>query len=95
MATANKMAANKMFLGSSLGKMMPYKHTASAITFVFPKTSAGKAKIDIATEDGWREYLADRTGCATLKLDKMLVKANPEVRLSETPNYVMPDLPHP
>lgn len=62
------------------------------VVFLFPKASAGKAKVEIVSAAGKREYTADKNGVIELKLDKALVVENPEVKLSEKPEHIVPDM---
>jgi hypothetical protein len=62
------------------------------VVFLFPITSAGKAKVEIASAAGRKEYTADRHGQVILKLDKSLLAENPEVTVSEKPANIVPDL---
>jgi hypothetical protein len=62
------------------------------VVFFFPKASAGKAKVEIASTAGKREYTADKHGQIKLKLDKALLAENPEVRVSEKPASIVPDI---
>ena len=62
------------------------------VVFYFPKASAGKAKVEIASTLGRREYTADKHGQVKLKLDKALLAENPEVRVSEKPASIVPDM---
>jgi RNA polymerase sigma factor (sigma-70 family) len=64
---------------------------AHGVTFYFPKSSAGKAKLEIATAAGRREYTADAEGQIYLKLDNTLLKENPEVTVSEKPQSIWPN----
>jgi hypothetical protein len=62
------------------------------VVFLFPKASAGKAKVEIASATGRKEYTADRHGQIKLKLEKALVAENPEVKVSEKPEHIVPDM---
>jgi RNA polymerase sigma factor (sigma-70 family) len=62
------------------------------VIFFFPKTSAGKAKVEIAAASGRKEYTADRSGRIILKLEKTLLAEDPEVTLSEKPQQILPDM---
>jgi hypothetical protein len=65
---------------------------AGGVVFLFPKTAAGKARVEIASVAGRREYTADKDGRVILKLDTALVKENPNVTVSEQPEHIVPDL---
>lgn len=65
---------------------------AQGVIFFFPKTSAGKAKVEIAPAAGRRAYTADENGQIKLKLEKTLLAENPEVKASEKPQLIMPDM---
>jgi hypothetical protein len=62
------------------------------VVFLFPKAGAGKAKIEIASAAGKREYTADMHGQIKLKLEKALLAENPEVKVSEKPEHIVPDM---
>jgi len=62
------------------------------VIFIFPETSAGKAKVTIAGASGHTEYVVDAKGQVRLKLEKSLVAKNPEVQLSEKPLGLLPDI---
>jgi hypothetical protein len=62
------------------------------VVFLFPKASAGKAKVEIASAAGRREYTADKDGVIKLKLEKPLLAENPEVNISERPDHILPDM---
>src|ERR1041385_8698655 len=64
---------------------------AEGVVFLFPKTSGGKAKVEIESASGHKEYLADTNGVIKLKLEKSLLKENPEVKMSERP-LIVPDV---
>jgi hypothetical protein len=65
---------------------------AEGVVFLFPKASAGKATVEIASATGRREYTADAHGHVTLKLEPALLKENPEVTVSEKPPRIVPDM---
>ena len=65
---------------------------AQGVIFVFPKTGAGRAKVEIAAAAGGQELTADQRGQIKLKLDKSLLAENPEVKVSEKPVGIYPDL---
>jgi hypothetical protein len=75
--------------GLMLSLFAPKVH---GVVFLFPKASAGKAKVEIKSASGTREYTADRHGQIILKLDKALVTENSEVTVSEKPANIVPDL---
>lgn len=62
------------------------------VVFLFPKASAGKAKVEIASAAGRREYTADKDGVVKMKLEKPLLAENPEVKVSEKPEHIVPDM---
>jgi hypothetical protein len=65
---------------------------AQGVVFLFPKASAGKAKVEIASAAGRRQYTADKNGVIKLKLEKTLLAENPEVKVSEKPQHIVPDM---
>jgi hypothetical protein len=62
------------------------------VVFLFPKTSAGKATVEIESTAGKKEFTADKDGCVRLKLEKSLLAENPEVTVSEKPEHIVPDM---
>ena len=62
------------------------------VMFAFPKSSVGKATVEIEAASGTKTYRADANGQIKLKLDKALLLENPEVKVSEKPLGVGPDL---
>lgn len=62
------------------------------VVFLFPKASAGKAKVEIQSAAGTKEYTAGKYGRIKLKLEKALLAENPEVRVSEKPEHIVPDM---
>jgi len=65
---------------------------ADGVVFSFSKASAGKATVEIAAAAGKKKYTADHNGQVTLKLEKPLLAENPEVKVSEKPVNIAPDL---
>jgi hypothetical protein len=83
--------ANKM-IKAQAGIMSLLAPKAKGVLFLFPKASAGKAKVIIATSAGRKESTADKDGEIELKMEKSLLSENPEVRMSEKPKAVVPDI---
>jgi hypothetical protein len=65
---------------------------AQGVIFFFPKSGAGKAKVEIASVAGRKEYTADQNGQIKLKLEKKLLAENPEVKVSEKLQAIIPDV---
>jgi hypothetical protein len=65
---------------------------ATGVIFSFPKAGAGKARLEITAAAGKREYTADENGEIKLKLEKALLSENPEVKVSQKPELIMPDI---
>lgn len=86
-AEANK--AIKAQAGMLLSLLAP---KAQGVVFCFPKASAGKASVVIASSAGKQAFTADEKGRVKLKLEKNLLSENPEVQLSEKPQVVVPDI---
>ena len=83
--------ANRM-IKSQAGMMTLFAPTVEGVVFVFPKESAGKAKVKIAAGVEPKEFVADDKGLVKLKLEKSLLSENPEVQLSEKPKVVLPEI---
>ena len=62
------------------------------VIFEFPKSSAGKATVEIEAASGTKTYRADANGLIKLELDKALQLENPEVKVSEKPLSLGPDI---
>jgi hypothetical protein len=65
---------------------------AKGVKLYFPKSSAGKAKVTINSASGAKEYVADKSGEIKFQLEKTLLAENPEVKLSEKPGSIIPDI---
>jgi Protein of unknown function (DUF2987) len=65
---------------------------AKGVKFYFPKPAAGKAKVEISSASGTKEYVADKDGEVKFKLEKSLLSENPEVKVSEKPTRIIPDI---
>lgn len=83
--------ANKM-IKAQAGMMSLLAPKVEGALFVFPKESAGKAKVRILSTAGPKEFVADDEGLVKLKLEKSLRSENPAVQLSEKPKLVLPDI---
>jgi hypothetical protein len=68
------------------------KLKVQGVDFVFPKSSARTATVEIMAAAGTKTYKADANGQIKLKLDKSLLLENPEVKVSEKPLMMGPDL---
>jgi RNA polymerase sigma factor (sigma-70 family) len=95
-AQANKILVRPSYIGwinyvDSLFSSS-WKFKVQGVTFVFPKTSARKATIEIMSVTGTKKYQADANGEIKLKLNKSLLSENPEVKVSENPLFIGPDL---
>ncbi len=95
-AQANKILVRPSYIGwinyvDSLFSSS-WKFKVQGVTFVFPKTSARKATIEIMSVTGIKTYQADANGEIKLKLNKSLLLENPEVKVSENPLFIGPDL---
>jgi hypothetical protein len=62
-----------------------------AVIFVFPKSSAGKASVEIAARAGKKLTTADANSQAKIVIDQKLAAENPEVKLSERPTRILLD----
>lgn len=62
------------------------------VVFFFPKAGTGKATVEIESSAGKKEYTADKDGRIKLKLEKPLLAENPEVKVSEKPAHIVPDM---
>jgi RNA polymerase sigma factor (sigma-70 family) len=69
-----------------------FKRNIQGVLFFFPKSSGRKARVEIASVSGKREYVADVNGHLRLTLEKALVAENPEVTVSEIPQNIRPDV---
>ena len=89
-AEANKAkdTANKMVKEGYAGQVSPFTGKIQGLVFVFPKSSAGKARIDIGAAGGKKEYTADKNGNAMVRFEPSLQAENPPVTVSERPRWV-------
>jgi hypothetical protein len=62
------------------------------VVFFFPKSDTRKATVEILSATGTKVYLADKKGMLKLKLEPALLAENPEVKVSEKPKLITPDL---
>jgi len=87
---ANKAAAlaNDMAQKDFGEPAQMFPGTVNAVALVFPKTSAGKANLTIATKEGAKNYVADSHGRITLKINPRFKAENPELICSERPNWI-------
>jgi len=63
-----------------------------SVVFLFPKASAGRAKVEIVSAACRQEFTADKNGRIKLKLEKTLLAENPEIKMSEKPDHIVPDM---
>jgi len=82
---------NKL-IKTQAGILSPLAPKVRGVIFIFPKSSAGKAKVEFAPASGRREYTADANGRVKLKLEKALLAEDLEIRLSEKPQQVVADI---
>jgi hypothetical protein len=83
--------ANKV-IKAQAGMLSVLAPKAQGVIFFFPKQSAGRAKVEIASSARHLQYTADAKGEVKLKWDKALLAENPEVRVSEKPQAIVPDV---
>jgi len=62
------------------------------VIIAFPKSSARKATVEIMSAKGVQTYRPDAGGHIKLKLDQSLLLEDPEVKVSEKPLIIGPDL---
>ncbi len=62
------------------------------VIFFFPKAGAAKATVEIESAAGVKRYTADKVGRIKLKLEKALLTENPEIKVSEMPASIVPDM---
>lgn len=74
------------------GMMSLFAPKVRGVVFLFPKTSAGKATVEIQSSSGVKKYTADKNGLIKLKLENTLLAENPAVVVSEIPKHVVPDM---
>jgi len=91
-AEVNKAIAKANKLARTYGEHSAFTGKVLGVVVIFPESSAGKAHVEIATANGPLVYKANSRGEVSLKLDKALLSENPQVTLSEKPDYLAPDL---
>jgi hypothetical protein len=74
--------------GWALSLMAP---KAKGVVFVFPEDRARKARVEVMAAAGRQFFLADTNGVVKVKLEKSLLSENPEVKMSEKPEQIVPD----
>ena len=89
---ADAAAEINKLIKAKAGMMSLLAPKAKGAIFIFPRESAGKAKVTITSATGQKEFIADKEGQVKLKLEKTLIAENPEVHLSEKPRVVGPDI---
>ena len=89
-ARANEIA--KASYPEEIPSLSRFSRNIQSVLFFFPKSSARKARVEIASANGKREYTADANGHLRLTLEKALVAENPEVIVSEMPQSIRPDV---
>ena len=62
------------------------------VIFLFPRSSAGKATVEIDSAAGRKQYTADKHGVIKLKLANPLLAENPQVKMSQRPDHIVPDM---
>jgi RNA polymerase sigma factor (sigma-70 family) len=82
--TVNKMIKEEGYKGVG----SPFSGTIRGVVFVFPKSSAGKAKVEVTTATGKKEYAANKNGYAQVAVEEALIIENPEVTVSEKPQWI-------
>jgi RNA polymerase sigma factor (sigma-70 family) len=83
--------ANRL-IKAQAGMLSLFAPKMRGVVFIFPKSRAGKAKVEIAPASGKREYTADANGRIKLKIEKALLAEDLEIRLSEKPQQIVPDI---
>lgn len=87
LAEMNKMIRAQA--GWALSWLAPKVET---MVFLFPKSGANKATVEIESASGPQKLTADKNGVVKLKLDDALESENPQVKLSEKPEHIVPDM---
>lgn len=87
---ADGLAEMKRITKAEAGLLSALAPSPQAVVFVFPRDSAGKAKVEILEGKEPKEWIADTNGFVKLTLEKFLVKENPQVRLSEKAEHIFP-----
>jgi RNA polymerase sigma factor (sigma-70 family) len=92
-AEANRAAvrANAMIQNGYAGQFSPFKQKVTGVVFVFSKSAAGQATVEIAAAAGRRNYTADGSGHVRIKIEPALLAENPEVTVSAKPEYIALD----
>jgi hypothetical protein len=65
---------------------------ASGVIFIFPPESAGKAKVEIVSAAGRKEYVADAKGHVRIEVENSPSLATADVVLSEKAKLIVPDV---
>ena len=83
--------ANRL-LKAPAGILSLFAPKVQGVIFIFPKSGAGKATLEIAPPAGRRVYTADAKGRIKLQLEKALLAEDLEIKLSEKPQQVVLDI---
>jgi len=74
------------------GLMSAAAPQASGVIFIFPPESAGKAKVEIVSAAGRKEYVADAKGHVRIEVENSPSLATADVVLSEKAKLIVPDV---
>ena len=87
---ANQAAARANAMAKTdYGQAAPmFEGAITGVALVFPRASAGKAKITVQTAEGIKEYTADSHGIIKLKMNPHLRAENPTLTASERPDWI-------
>ena len=69
-----------------------FRSRVQGVVIYFPRARAGKARVEIVSKAGKKEYVAPANGQIKLMVDKTLQAEDPEVILSERPQGIVPDI---
>ena len=84
------LAEMKRITKAEAGMLSALAPSPQTVVFVFPKSSAGKAKVEITSAKEPKEWVADTNGFVKFTVEKSLIKENPQVRLSEKVEHIFP-----
>ena len=91
--TADKIARPRYIgWGNYAGWLFSPNLKVPGVIFEFPNSNGRRATLEIRTVTGTKTFRADAGGKIKLKLDKSLLSENPEVKISEKPRGLYPDV---
>ena len=87
----NGVAEMNKLIKSQAGMLSLFAPKSKGVVLWFPRSSGGKARVEILSAKGKKEYTADQNGEVKFDLDSKLPDET-EVRVSEQPKGIVPNV---